>query len=271
MGKIRMKTIGEEDVEKKQQLDAEKRREAKKQKKAEQLQPEVEETAVQVETEAEVVQEKKQKKNKKQKISAKGSRHHMGKKYVAAKKLTEKGKKYELKEAVSLLKKAAYASFDESVEVHINLVDTNVKGEVALPHGTGNQINVAIADDALLEKIDGGVIDFDILIATPSFMPKLVKYARVLGPKGLMPNPKNGTVVEDTKKAAEKFKAGSARFKSEAKFPLLHIGVGKKSFEDKQIVENIQALLTAVQKKNIKQVFLTSTMSPSFEVNTEKI
>lgn len=263
-----MKTIGEEDVEKKQQLEAEKRRELKKLKKAEQ--PKAEDVEVEAVSPVEV-EEKKQKKSKKKLIVAKGSRHHLGKKYVAAKKLTEKGKKFELKEAVALMKKAAYASFDESVEVHMNLVDTNVKGEVAFPHGTGNQINVVVADDALLEKIDGGVIDFDILIASPSFMPKLVKYARVLGPKGLMPNPKNGTVVEDTKKAVEKFMTGSARFKSEAKFPLLHIGVGKKSFEDKKLIENIQALFTAVQKKNMQQAFLTSTMGPSFEIDLQSI
>lgn len=270
MGKIRMKTIGEEDVEKKQQQEAEKRREVKKLKKAEQPKTDEVETSGEIAVPAEV-EEKKQKKNNKKQIASKGSRRHLGKKYIAAKKLTEKGKKYELKEAISLMRKAAYASFDESVEVHINLVDANVKGEVAFPHGTGNQINVVVADDALLEKIDSGVIDFDILIASPSFMPKLVKYARVLGPKGLMPNPKNGTVVEDTKKAVEKFKTGSVRFKSEAKFPLLHLGVGKKSFEDKQIIENIQALLTAVQKKNMRQVFVASSMGPSFEIDIQNL
>jgi large subunit ribosomal protein L1 len=266
MGKIRMKTIGEEDVEKKQQLEAEKRREAKKQKKTEQAEPAQEEATVNAEVQDEAPEDKKQKKMKKKQASTKATRRHMGKKYVAAKNMIEADKKYELKEAVALLKKASYVAFDESFEVHMNLVDSNVKGEVAFPHGTGKQVRVVVADDALLAKIDDGVMDFDILIATPSFMPKLVKYARVLGPKGLMPNPKNGTVVEDTKKAVEKFQTGSVRFKSEAKFPLLHLAVGKKSFDEKQLVENIETLLSAVQTKNIQQLFLTSTMGPSIEI-----
>ncbi|KXK09263.1 MAG: 50S ribosomal protein L1 [Microgenomates bacterium OLB23] len=233
---------------------------------------------VESESDAEVVvaqqpdtEKKKQKKAKKKQITSQTVRRHMGKKYVAAKKSFDKNTRYALADAIALLKKNAYASFDESFEVHINLTDSNVKGEVAFPHGTGKQVKVAVADDALLAKVDEGVIDFDILIATPAFMPKLVKYARVLGPKGLMPNPKNGTVVEDTKKAVEKFQTGSVRFKSEAKFPLLHLAVGKKSFEDKQLSENISALLAAVQRKNVQKVFLATTMSPSVEIEFEKI
>lgn len=270
MGKIRMKTIGEEDVEKKQQQDAEKRREAKKQKKVEL--GEVNEPTVAEEVQAEEGEDKKQKKNKKKEVAKAGkNRRHLGKKYISAKKLVDAEKKYELDEALALIKKAGYASFDESIEVHMNLVDANVKGEVAFPHGTGKQVRVVIADDELLSKLDDGIMEFDILIAHPSFMPKLVKYARVLGPKGLMPNPKNGTVVEDAKKAMDKFQSGSVRFKSEAKFPLLHLIVGKKSFADKDLKENVEVLLRAVQKKNIVDMFMTSTMGPSLQIDFEKI
>ena len=263
-----MKTVGSDDDEKKQQLEAEKRREAKKQKKAEQAAP----VEASEEVEEVVVEEKKdKKKNKKSSSETQKAGRHTGKKYIAAKKLAEDGKRYSLDEALSLLKKAAYASFDESVEVHMNLVDTSVKGEVAFPHGTGKQVRVVVASDDVLAKVDSGVIDFDILIASPSFMPKLVKYARVLGPKGLMPNPKNGTVVEDTKKAVEKFQTGSVRIKSEAKFPLLHLSVGKKSFEDKALVENIKALMNVVQKKNVQMMFVSSTMGPSFEVDFQSL
>lgn len=266
MGKIRVKTLGEEASEKKQQEEAEKRRAAKRQKKADvSVQAEVVQTQTQTQPQPEAETEKKVKKTARPTKSQKNIRTR-GKKYLQAKKLVEKNKKYKLDEAVALMKKIGYVSFDETVEIHLNLIETNVKGEVFFPYGTGKEVRAVVADDALLAKIDEGVMDFDILIATPAFMPKLVKYARVLGPKGLMPNPKNGTVVEDTKKAIAKFKSGAVRFKSESKFPLLHIGVGKASFPEKNLIENIQVLLAAVKKKNISRAFLSATMGPSVEI-----
>lgn len=262
MGKIRVKTLGEEELEKKQREDAEKRREAKKQKKAEK-EPQIAEEPLE-----ETPKATHKKQQKKSKESEKGV-HQRGKKYKAAKKLIDESKKYALKDAVTLLKSACYAKFDETVEIHLNLVDGNVKGEVTFPHGVGKEVRVVVADDALLEKIDSGSMDFDILITTPAFMPKLVKYARVLGPKGLMPNPKNGTVVDDVKKAVAKFKAGATRFKAEAKFPLLHMAVGKVSFPDAHLIENIKTLLNAMKQKNISEAYITSTMGPSIKIIVE--
>ena len=281
MGKIRTKIIGLDEVEKKQKKDAAVRREAKKQKKSAEK-PEKEEIIESAE-EAKELKEKVQtketretkepKENKKQKKEKKKAviARKKGKKYQVSIALVEKKKQYELKEAVALLKKMKYASFDETVEIHLNLKEEGLKGEVSLPHGTGKQISVVIADDALLAKIDAGTIEFDVLIAAPSFMPKLVKYAKILGPKGLMPNPKNGTVSDKPEEAVKKFKSGGMRYKSESKFPLLHQSLGKISFKDEELIANIQSFVNAVQKKNINSIYLSLTMSPSVRVNIESI
>jgi len=284
VGKIRTKIIGLDEVEKKQKKDAAVRREAKKQKKSAEK-PEKEEIiesasivgepqelkekaqAKEIKETKEAKENKKQKKEKKKAVIARKK----GKKYQVSIALVEKKKQYELKEAVALLKKMKYASFDETVEIHLNLKEEGLKGEVSLPHGTGKQISVVIADDALLAKIDAGTIEFDVLIAAPSFMPKLVKYAKILGPKGLMPNPKNGTVSDKPEEAVKKFKSGGMRYKSESKFPLLHQSLGKISFKDEELIANIQSFVNAVQKKNINSIYLSLTMSPSVRVNIESI
>lgn len=269
MGKIRIKTIGEEEIEKKQHEDAEKRRQIKKQKKAVSVGEDIELAKTAEETQPEVhAEEKKAKKSKTEKKST-VSKKSRGSQYTAASKLVDKSKTYSLADAVDLLKKASYARFDETVEIHVNLSERNVKGEVTFPHGTGKKVRVVIADDKVVSEIENGTINFDILIATPSFMPKLVPLARTLGPKGLMPNPKNGTVVDDPEKAVTKFSSGSVQYKSESKFPLLHMGVGKVSFETKHIVENIQALIASLNKKNIAQIALSTTMGPSVKISVE--
>ena len=138
-----------------------------------------------------------------------------------------------------------------------------------MPHGTGKQSKVAILTDEVIKLIEQGKIDFDVLIARPTDMPKLVKFAKVLGPKGLMPNPKAGTVSEKPEEAVKKFTSGVIRFKTEAKFPLLHQSIGKLSFRDEQLVDNIAVFLKAVKPQNITTVYLKSTMSPAIKINTE--
>lgn len=211
-------------------------------------------------TKKEIVEEKKIVKTKKR-----------GVKYQKASKLIDKNKTYSIKESIELLKKAKFAKFDESFELHLNLRDSQLKGEVVLPFGTGKQIKAVILDDKLLEEIEKGIINFDILIAHPSFMPKLVKLAKVLGPKGLMPNPKNGTLTPEPEKAVEKFKTGTLRYKSESKFPILHQIVGRVSFTEEQLLANIIALLKAVSKNKIESAFITITMGPSVKLNLEEI
>jgi large subunit ribosomal protein L1 len=194
-----------------------------------------------------------------------------GVKHVKAQKMVDVKKKYTLEDAVALVKKMKYASFDESVEIHMNVDKTGLKGEIELPHSTGKTVRVAIVSDTVLDELTNGKINFDILITHPSFMPKLAKFAKVLGPKGLMPNPKAGTVSPNPEEVAKKFQKGTMRWKTEGKFPLIHQMVGKVSFEDKMLVENIKAFIAVVGKPHITEAFVTSTMSPSVRLDLEKV
>ena len=269
MGKIRTKIIGLEEVEKKQAKEAKVRREAKKIQKKTSVKAEsiIEEKIISPDMPAEEKPEKKPttKKTAKAKIKTKSR----GQRYFSASKLVDKKKQYSAIEAVTLLKKMAHSRFDETVELHLNVKEAGLKGEVSLPHGTGKQSKVAILTDEVIKLIEQGKIDFDVLIARPTDMPKLVKFAKVLGPKGLMPNPKAGTVSEKPEEAVKKFTSGVIRFKTEAKFPLLHQSIGKLSFRDEQLVDNIAVFLKAVKPQNITTVYLKSTMSPAIKINTE--
>ena len=279
MGKIRIKTIGEEKVEKQEKIDAQKRAEVKKLKKPTKVKPvggkggermkqvEVSDEEIKKMEQAESITSgapaKSEKKATKKTVQAKT----ISKKHNKAQKLIDSSKKYPLDEAIKLLKKTSYARFDETVEIHFNLQETGLKGEVSLPHGIGKELRVVVADDKVLDKIEQGTIDFDVLIASPSFMPRLVKFAKVLGPKGLMPNPKTGKISDKPEEAAKKFKGGALRYTSEAKYPLLHQAVGKLSFADKNLIENIESLMNAVGVKNIKNAYLSATMSPSIQLS----
>lgn len=194
-----------------------------------------------------------------------------GAKYAKAVKMVDAKKKYTVEEAVALVKKMKFSSFDESVEVHLNVDKTGLKGEVELPHSTGKTVRVAIVSDKVLDELTNGKINFDILITHPSFMPKLAKFARVLGPKGLMPNPKAGTISPNPEEVAKKFEKGTLRFKTEGKFPLIHQMVGKLSHEDKALVENIKAFIEVVGKPHISGAFVTSTMTPSVQLDLDRV
>lgn len=259
MGKIRTKIVGNEEEEKKQAQEAAARRAAKKTRDEGLVGSSQEEDTVGAHHDEPVEHSESASKKK-----AKSTKSRIrGKNYRAAKAQLKSDAPLSTSDAVALLKKISTAKFDESFELHLNLVDSNVKGEVTLPHGSGKSIKVAVVNDEILVAIESGKIDFDVLITHPSYMPKLAKFARVLGPKGLMPNPKNGTVSEKPEEVAKKYAGGALRFKSESKFPLLHQLVGKKSFQDKALIENIAAFLKAVDTKNIKSAYLKTTMSPS--------
>jgi large subunit ribosomal protein L1 len=158
------------------------------------------------------------------------------------------------------------------VELHINLNPASLgekkdmRGSVSLPHGTGKQVRVLVADDAIIADVVEGKINFDILVASPAMMPKLAKVARILGPKGLMPNPKTGTVTEDTAKRARELTTGKVNFKTEPDQPLIHLLVGKVSFEDKKLVENVDAMLSAVGRGKIAKATLSATMGPGVKI-----
>jgi large subunit ribosomal protein L1 len=152
----------------------------------------------------------------------------------------------------------------------MNVVKTGLRGEVELPHSTGKTVRVAIVNDTVLEQLAENKIEFDVLVTHPSFMPKLARFAKLLGPKGLMPNPKAGTISPNPEEVAKKFMKGTLRWKTEPKFPILHQMIGKLSYETKNLSENAQALINAVGKVNIKNVFIASSMGPSVEIEIEE-
>lgn len=280
MGKIRVKALGDEELEKQQADAAKVRKEAKKarldeddeSKRAEkQAESDGSEEVVATPAAEEVKEEKKKPKKDKFKKAAQVTR---SKSYKEKAELVDKSKNYPLTEAIALLPQLKRAKFDETVEIHLTTTETGVSGTVSLPHGTGKETRVTIANgvdqkaiDELIKKIESGTIDFDVLIATPDAMPKLAKVARVLGPKGLMPNPKNGTVTPKPEEVAEKYAGGQINFKTEAKFPLLHIAVGKVSFGDDKIKANVKTVMGAIDKKKIKNATLKSTMSPAIHLD----
>ena len=220
-----------------------------------------------------------------------------GKKYQEVAKLIEKGKIYTLKEAIELAIKTNPAKFDASVEVHARLgvdprqADQNIRTTIVLPNGSGKTVRVAVfapldvckaakaagadiaEDEEFLKKLDKGVIDFDVLISTPAYMPKLGKYARVLGPKGLMPNPKAGTVTMDVEKAVKESKAGQVEYRVD-KHSIVHIGIGKVSFGADKLLENAETFFNSLKAQKpaslkgsyVKSVFITTTMGPSIAI-----
>ena len=213
----------------------------------------------------------------------------------------EKGKNYNLKEGLDLAAKTSPVKFDASVELHIRLgvdprqADQNIRDNIVLPAGTGKSVRVAVFADAdgvaaakkagadiagseeFLQQLDKGILDFDVLIATPAQMPKLGKYARALGPKGLMPNPKSGTVTTDVAKAVTEAKAGKVEYRVDST-GIVHLGIGKVSFGTDKLLENARAVLMSIKGNKpssikgsyVKSVFLTTTMGPSVPVDVSE-
>ena len=262
MGKIKTRFIGVEEVEEKQKKEQKIRAYEKKLEKKS--------SSVKVTKDKSEIKKKETKEikpvDKIKKPAQKISKKTRGKKYQEVKKLVDKTKTYTLKEAVSLLKKLKTAKFDESVEIHLNVDETGLRGEVEMPHATGKTVRVKIVDDKVLAGLEKGTIDFDILITHPSYMPKLTKFAKMLGPRGLMPNPKAGTISPKPEEIAKKFEKGTLRWKTEAKFPLIHQMIGKISHEEKALVENIEAFIKSVGTLHIQKAIVKTTMSPSVKL-----
>ena len=189
-----------------------------------------------------------------------------GKKYVESKKKFDNVKVHPVAEAIKLVKETSYSKFDGTVELHMIVKKAGISAQVAFPHQAGKTKKVEVATDATIEKLKNGKIDFDILVATPAMMPKLVPFARLLGPKGLMPNPKNGTLVPDTKKA-QGFSTGIITLKTEKEAPLIHTVIGKVSQDPKELAENLEAIYKALGGgKQIEKAYVKATMGPSVKV-----
>ena len=226
-----------------------------------------------------------------------------GKKYVEAAKAIDRGTLYDVAEAVSLVKKTAVAKFDETIEAHIRTgcdgrhADQQIRGAVVLPHGTGKKVRILVfakdakADEAkaagadyvggeeLIPKIQNeNWFEFDVVVATPDMMGVVGRLGRVLGPKGLMPNPKAGTVTMDVTKAIQDIKAGKIEYRLD-KTNIIHVPVGKASFTEEQLTDNFQTLIDAINKARpaavkgqfLRSVTLTSTMGPGVKINPAKL
>lgn len=194
-----------------------------------------------------------------------------GKRYTAAKKLIDVNKLYPLADALGLVKKTSLSKFEGKVEAHVTVAEIGNCGEITFPHLETVSKKVVILNDALLAEIKEGKINFDILIATPVTMPKLLPFARVLGPKGLMPNPKNGTLTDKPEDAVKKLGAAKTMVKTEKKAPVVHIIVGKVSQSEKELTANIDELIKVIKAPKIKKLALCATMGPSVKVKVEVI
>ncbi len=187
-------------------------------------------------------------------------------KYLEAKSKIEAGKTYSPAEAIKLVKETSYSKFDGTLELHLVLKKTGASAQVSLPYPAGREKKVEVASDDTVTKLQAGKIDFDILVATPDMMPRLVPFAKVLGPKGLMPNPKNGTLIADPKKL-KNYSAATVTLKTEKEAPLIHTVIGKNSQKDGEISANLETILKALGgEKQIVRAFIKSTMSPSVKV-----
>lgn len=192
-----------------------------------------------------------------------------GKKYQAVRSQLDKSKFYTDKEAVELVKKLSYSKFVGSVEAHVVVREVGDNVSLALPHSTGKTVKVTVVDAQVLSDIEAGKLDFGILVAHPEFMPKLAKFARVLGPKGLMPNPKNGTLTPNPELKKKELEAGKFNLKTEKKAPLMHLTIGKTDMKSTDLVENVEALVKALKGKILK-LSLSASMSPGIKVLVEE-
>jgi len=193
-----------------------------------------------------------------------------GKRYLAAKKNIDINKYYPLNQAIKLVKTTSLSKFDGKVEAHITTYDIGNIGEISFPHLETASKKVVVLNDSILAEIKEGKVNFDILIATPATMPKLLPFARVLGPKGLMPNPKNGTLTDKPQDAVTRLSAAKTVIKTEKKAPIIHIVVGKVSQPETELSANISELIKIVGPTKIKKLAICATMGPSVKIAVEK-
>lgn len=220
----------------------------------------------------------------------KKQKHHLGKKYQAAAKQVDPKQSYKIDEALSLVKATSYVKFDPTVEVHLNVVDKSVRGKVSFPHSIGeakkakrylvfsdkrstiNDKQIIWADEKSIPDLESGKLkpsrDFDAVITSPKYMPHLAKVAKILGPKGMMPNPKNGTITDDIEKILQTSTDDTTvEFRTDPTAAILHTKIGKLSFGEEKLGENFKALTTSIGQTKIKKVTISATMGPGIKID----
>ncbi|MBI2022803.1 hypothetical protein HYS97_03075 [Candidatus Daviesbacteria bacterium] len=223
------------------------------------------------------------------------------KKYQEFREKVERNKYYPINEAAELAKEVSYSKFDGTLEIHINTAVKSVRGLVSLPFASGKKLKilafpsapfdqtqdrslrtsglikeleeqeVIIGDEAALEEISKGKINFDVIVTTPEWMPKLAKAAKVLGPRGLMPNPKNGTISTDLKKTVAELQGGKVEYKTEARANIIHLGIGKVTQPQEELTQNIKVLLSTIGKTKIKKAVISPTMGPGIKLDLSSL
>ncbi len=207
-----------------------------------------------------------------------------GKKYLEKAEAVDRNKNYKLVEAIELAQTSSYTEFKGSVEIHINTAAKNLRGLATLPFGSGKKLTIlAFGDGAdksgadlvgteeTIEEILKGKINFDVIVTTPAWMPKLAKASRVLGPRGLMPNPKNGTITDNLEKAVTELQTGKVEYKTEPNGMVIHMAVGKVDQEVSEIQANIKSLYNTLGRSRIKKITLAPTMGPGVKVDLSSI
>ncbi len=198
--------------------------------------------------------------------------------------LSYKTQVYKLPEAIEMVKKLSYSKFDGTLEAHVNTAQTGIRGLVSLPFAAGKQLKIVAfgkgaedsgadvaGSDETIDEISKGKVNFDLVITTPEWMPKLAKVAKNLGPKGLMPNPKNGTITDDLQKAVDSFQAGKTEYRTESKTPVMHLSLGKLSQPNEELEANVKMLLTTLGKSRIRKVTLAPTIGASVKLDLASI
>ena len=222
-----------------------------------------------------------------------GKVRHRSKRYQEAISQVDKSQSYKIQEAVELAQKSSYSKFPGTVEVHINTISKNLRGLATMPYGSGKKLrilafgpstgsasspqtssgqvnlgeDVMLGNESTIDEINQGKINFDVLVTTPDWMPKLAKVARILGPRSLMPNPKSGTITENLEKTVTELQAGKVEYKTEANGQVIHLAVGKVNQEPNEVVANIKSLFMTIGKSRIKKITLASTMGPGVKVD----
>ena len=225
--------------------------------------------------------DKKSKRATKKEAARKSNRSE---KYKAKVEAIERTKRYNVSEAITKAQAGSYSKFDGTIELHMNTANKNMRGLVSLPFATGRKLTVLafgkgseesgadfIGDDEKISSIQKGKVDFDVVVTTAEWMPKLAKIAAILGPRGLMPNPKSGTITNDLKKAVADIQSGKVEYKTDRNAQTMHLSIGKVSQSSEEIVANVKQLVMTIGKTRIKKMVVAPTMGPGIKIDMSSL